>query len=280
MQEGDALSEAAGTVVLLTPSSPCSASSASWSTSDERACMVDEKKDGPEPTSAALEATKPRSEPTKALTPREQPRRKPSVEKKRIGKGQSPTRTAKSVENSFTSPKRIIRQKRKAEALSLRASGYTFAEIAKHMHTVPSIVHGYVVEALKEIPQENAVEVLRLELQRLDGLLAAHSDAAFNGDLPSGDMLLKIHDRRAKLLGLLPDRSQVGMAVNVSGGGDDTPMVEIQFVLPDPQPQLEPRDVTPPSRPRASADPVVIEGSVAPPTSVPIAGKRKGFNWS
>jgi hypothetical protein len=85
------------------------------------------------------------------------------------------------VKNSWTSPKNIKRQKLKAEALALREQGYTFEQIGKHMHCSVSFAPGYVVEALREIPLEAAQEVLRLELQRLDGLLSAYYDSGASG---------------------------------------------------------------------------------------------------
>jgi DNA-binding CsgD family transcriptional regulator len=239
--------------------------------------MVDEK-EGPEPP---LERPEPTSAPTRALTPREQPRRRPSMQRKLVGKGQgSPHHAAKSVKNSYTSPKAIHRQRRKLEALQLREQGYSFAVIAKHMRCSVGTVHGYVTEALREIPAETAAEVLRLELQRLDALFSAYYESGVEGDLPAAAMALRVADQRSRLLGLYPkEGTGAAVAVNVSGNGDDAPFVNIEFVPPPPQPQLEPpRDVTP--RPRASADPVVIEGRANPPTSVPITGRRKGFNWS
>jgi hypothetical protein len=228
---------------------------------------------------------------SKQLSVATQPKhQKPSRRKKLIGaKRHTPNRATSSVKNSWTSPKNIRRQKRKAEALALREQGYTFEQIGKHMRCSMSCAHGYVVEALREIPLEAAQEVLCLELQRLDGLLSAYYDSGASGhDLPAADMVLKIHDRRARLLGLIPDKPQVGMAVSVGGGdGAEAPTLNIKFVLPGQEPVAELKDVTPrriepaPRRDYPVPDPgPVIDAQPLPPTSVPSVGRKRGFNWS
>jgi DNA-binding CsgD family transcriptional regulator len=243
--------------------------------------MDDEEQRALEPQ---LEPTSPPSETTKPPTPY----RKPSRQKTLIGKGQgSPNHAAKSVKNSYTSPKAIHRQKRKAEALALREQGYSFDQIAKHMHCAVGTVHGYVVEALKEIPAETAVEVLRLELQRLDALLSTYYDSGVGGDLAGATMALRLIEARAKLLGLYPDKQSAALAVSINGDqtGDQVP-IRIEFIVPGPQPELAaPRDVTPEARKvqpveRRDYEPPVIEQTLGPQPSVPLVGKKRGFDWS
>ena len=62
-------------------------------------------------------------------------------------------------------------------------------------------------------------ELLALELSRLDGLLAKVYPMAAQGDLQAVDRVLKICERRARLLGLdAPTRTAL------QGGGDAPPL--------------------------------------------------------
>ena len=57
---------------------------------------------------------------------------------------------------------------------------------------------------------ESVDEARKLELMRLDELQFSLWDRAINGDLPAANCVLKIMDRRAKLLGLdKPDKVEV-----------------------------------------------------------------------
>lgn len=113
-----------------------------------------------------------------------------------------PERKRKTPRNSHTSPRKIKREERKREALEYRKQGYTYAQIGTEMGMDPAEVFRLVDEGIKEIAQEAAEELLKLELDRLDSLLAAHYATATEADIASGDFVLKIMAHRAKLLGL------------------------------------------------------------------------------
>ena len=191
--------------------------------------------------------------------------------------------------------------------MQLREQGYSLAAIAKHLGSRESTVHAWIVEALRAIPMESAQEVLRTELRRLDSLLSAFIGNGIEGDLPAADMSLKIIEKRARLLGLYPEMgkpSPVGIAVQVGGGEVTEVAMQIEFVPPthrdddelgppvrdvspnradesgngDQQSRIEPaprRDY--PTVPDAGP---IIDARANPPTSVPITGKRRGFDWS
>lgn len=92
---------------------------------------------------------------------------------------------------------------RQTEALRLRQSGSTFAEIAEALgYSDPSGARNAVMAALRENVSEPNAEMRALELARLDALHAALWPAAMGGDLPSVDRVLKLMERRAKILGL------------------------------------------------------------------------------
>ena len=97
---------------------------------------------------------------------------------------------------------RIERATRRAEALALRRSGVSTASIAQHLGVSPRTVQTWVREALHAIPQEEADDLRRLEVERLDAIMVPQMRAALAGDGQAVDRVLKIMERRARLLGL------------------------------------------------------------------------------
>jgi hypothetical protein len=92
---------------------------------------------------------------------------------------------------------------RQTDALSLRQAGKTFAEIAVELgYSDHSGARNAVLAALRENVAEPNAEMRALELSRLDALQAALWTKATNGDLGSVDRVLKLMERRAKILGL------------------------------------------------------------------------------
>lgn len=114
---------------------------------------------------------------------------------------------------------------RDAEACRLRARALSYAEIAKRLGYVDeSHAHRAVQRALKATVQEASDELRAVELKRLDGLYrlalkvaerahvtVSNGRVVHLGDLPlqddapalaAIDRLLKIQERRARLLGL------------------------------------------------------------------------------
>ncbi|WP_413102228.1 helix-turn-helix domain-containing protein [Streptomyces sp. Inha503] len=124
---------------------------------------------------------------------------------------------------------------RDAEAARLRARGMTYRTIAAELGMDVHSVHDAVKRALKEIVQEPAEDVRRMELERLDFLYekaievlerehvtVSQGKIIYQGDAPllddgpvlqAIDRLLRIQERRAKLLGL-----DAATKTQVSGG--------------------------------------------------------------
>jgi len=106
---------------------------------------------------------------------------------------------------SKTSSVRLKAADRKQLALRLRRDGHSFAGIGQQLGCSAQRAHQIVTQGLAAINRENAelaAEVTRLEQERLDALLAAYMPAALDGHLQSAEFVLKIGDRRARLLGL------------------------------------------------------------------------------
>lgn len=86
------------------------------------------------------------------------------------------------------------------------------SEIAKLMGVAVSTVSRYISDAIRDIPRENAEELIEIELQRLDKMLEGIYADATHGDTWKIDRALAIMDQRAKYLGLYdykqPDQSK------------------------------------------------------------------------
>lgn len=94
---------------------------------------------------------------------------------------------------------------RKKEALELRREGKSYPEIAKELGCVTSAAHKMVQRALEkwtEECKEEAEQTKAIELQRLDELVERYHTQAKLGDIKAGEFVLKLMERRAKLLGL------------------------------------------------------------------------------
>lgn len=117
--------------------------------------------------------------------------------------------------------KQINALERTSRALELRKSGMTYALIADELgYKSTSGAHNAVTRALKKTLQDSSDEVRILEVERLDALL--------NGLWPRRhipeytDRILRVMDRRAKLLGLdAPTRS------DITSGGEVIPIVYV-----------------------------------------------------
>lgn len=99
--------------------------------------------------------------------------------------------------------RRINAMVKAAQALELRKAGASYRQIKEtvgYRHT--SSAQAAVKAALKYMLQEPTDEVRAMEASRLDSLLMAVWPAAIKGDMQAMDRVLKIMDRRARLLGL------------------------------------------------------------------------------
>lgn len=111
------------------------------------------------------------------------------------------------------SPRRITAAEKRARALELRKAGATYDQIARQVgFSERGAAYRAVQTALLEITQEPAQEVRQLELERLDAMLLGLWPAARKGKEGAVDRVLRIMERRAKLLGLdAPVKADVGV---------------------------------------------------------------------
>lgn len=105
----------------------------------------------------------------------------------------------------------LDRRKRDSRVYELRIQGFTFDQIAMKVgFNGPSGAWQAYERIKNEMIFESVDEARKLELMRLDELQFSLWDRAINGDLPAANCVLKIMDRRAKLLGLdKPEKVEV-----------------------------------------------------------------------
>lgn len=105
----------------------------------------------------------------------------------------------------------IDARKREARVFELRIQGFTFEQIASEVGYQGASGAWQAYKRVKETHIFESVEEARqLELMRLDELMFALWGRAIGGDLPAASCVLKIMDRRAKLLGLdKPEKIEV-----------------------------------------------------------------------
>ena len=106
------------------------------------------------------------------------------------------------------------------KVLELRLAHQSWENIAKAVgYASAGAAHNAYTRALKRTLQEPADEIRQQERERLDRLASIHYRNALTGDATATQLLLKIMDRRAKLLGLdAPAKQQVEVTTYEGGG--------------------------------------------------------------
>ena len=115
---------------------------------------------------------------------------------------------------SKTSKRRLAARDRWLAALELRKKGQTFEAIADALgYAGAAAAYKAVMSALGETNREPVEEMRKLEAARLDKMQEKLSDNVGpdkDDGLPVVDRMLRIMDRRAKLLGLdMPSKAEV-----------------------------------------------------------------------
>jgi hypothetical protein len=104
---------------------------------------------------------------------------------------------------SPTSPARIEAAERQALALKMRKEGCTYDKIAQRVgYASPAGAEKAVKAALHKMIKDDAQDVLTFEIARLDEMLEGAYGLACVGNPIAITSVLKIMERRAKLLGI------------------------------------------------------------------------------
>jgi hypothetical protein len=104
---------------------------------------------------------------------------------------------------SKTSVRRLDAVEKERQALELRKAGVTFDVIAQRLgYAHPSGAYRAVMSGIQKTLQQPADELRQLELARLDAMLTGLWTGARQGNHSAVMSVLRIMERRAKLLGL------------------------------------------------------------------------------
>lgn len=121
---------------------------------------------------------------------------------------------------------------REAEVLRLRRIGLTFDLIAKQLgYAHASGAHKAYVTACQRIVRSDVEQLRNEEQDRLDIAQTAIWAGVQRGDVPSVTALIRIMERRARLMGLdMPTKSQVEV-VNTDGNTIDAEVARLVQLL-------------------------------------------------
>jgi hypothetical protein len=96
----------------------------------------------------------------------------------------------------------IASAERAKKALALRRAGLSYEAIGRELGISKPSAFKMIARAIDAIPREEAELVRALELSRLDALLRGLWERAVKGSDTAVASVLRVMDRRAKLLGL------------------------------------------------------------------------------
>jgi hypothetical protein len=119
------------------------------------------------------------------------------------------------MKDSSASGKRIEAAKRRTEAMELRIAGATYTQIAERLGCTKQRAHAIVTEEMEKLTRARtaaAEALVALESERLDRVQLGVWSRAVKGDLDAVNALLRLMNRRAKLLGLdTPTAMNIGV---------------------------------------------------------------------
>jgi len=133
-----------------------------------------------------------------------------------------------------TSPRMVRIILKELKALKARTEGKTYSVIADEVgYASRGAAYNAVMSGLDRTVAEPTEKMRKIELTRLDGLHAAYWILAIKGDIEAAKFVLKIQDRRARLMGLdiqgSDEKPEVHRFIvevsemNGNNGGDPTP---------------------------------------------------------
>ena len=114
---------------------------------------------------------------------------------------------------------------KRARAVELAVEGHSYEEIARQVgYTHRGSAHRAVFKALAEREVQGVEELRQMEMARLEQLHATYWEAAVQGDGRAAALVLRVMDRRIRLLGLDGDRGDAGRPmVLVQPGAEGNP---------------------------------------------------------
>ena len=118
------------------------------------------------------------------------------------------------------------------KAFTLRLAGMTYEQISIKLKVTKKMAWDYVVGTLKEMKEEtfeDALKVRELEVTRLDGILAKLWPR--RQDPRTADTIIRLMDRRAKVLGLdMASQSKVEIS-GLEGMNDEQIAARVEAII-------------------------------------------------
>lgn len=113
-----------------------------------------------------------------------------------------------------TSARSTLAREREAKAMELRKAGKSYTAIGAELKVSDVAAYKMVrrsLDRLEKLTNEEAIEVRRIETERIDTMLAAVWPNAEKGDLDTIATVIKLMGRRAELWGLdAPKQTEIG----------------------------------------------------------------------
>ena len=106
------------------------------------------------------------------------------------------------------------------EIIELRTEGYVWRQIAERVGMSTAGVYKAYNRAMIRTLKPAADEMRELELDRLDTLQQTYWQPAVNGNIRAADFILRVIDKRAKILGLDAPTKIQAEVVTYDGGTD------------------------------------------------------------
>jgi hypothetical protein len=125
---------------------------------------------------------------------------------------------------------------RRVRALALRRGGASYREIAGHLGVSLNTAYEDVQAELCVLDEQRkalAEETRALELARLDDMTKTATTQFRNGSVKAGEVLIRVMERRARLLGL---DSPLKVAPTTPDGSQPlpgTPLLDVSTLSPD-----------------------------------------------
>jgi len=91
---------------------------------------------------------------------------------------------------------------REARVVELRIAGRSWYEIGQTVGLSPTGAHQAYKRALDRIPSEQVAELRKIDNERIDALLGAAWEPALKGSARHIEVIVKLLERRARLMGL------------------------------------------------------------------------------
>lgn len=148
-----------------------------------------------------------------------------------MAKRKTATVSPRKTRESATSARKVKATDREVTIMQLRIGGARYEQIAERLGIAPSTVGRALKRAMgrwQDQATELAGEMVWLQLERLDRLLVALWKDASSGNVGAIDRVLKIEERRAKLLGL-----DLAQDLNIEHSGAVQVSFKVEYGDPD-----------------------------------------------